>query len=342
MLPDDFDSASVNDAAADWFVRRRDGLPPEAEAAYQVWVGADPRHSAAMAELHATWKAVSFPARAGRAREAAGVLDRRSAVRQRRPYAMAAVGLAAAAALVLALLPPGSSTNGVRPEPAVAVRPNLTTLPDGSTVELNRDAEFTADFTPARRSIRLVRGEAFFSVAKDAARPFVVSAGGIEVRAVGTAFAVRSGIAGVGVLVTEGRVAVESGSRGAPEDGGIGEPPPSTHAIYLDAGRSIALANERVGTAPPAVKPISAEEIGAALAWRGERLEFSRMPLSDVVVLFNRRNRVQLSVSDRATAAIPISGIFWAGDSEGFVRLLESGLAVRSQRAADTIHLSGR
>jgi len=341
MHSEDFDSASIKEAAADWFVRRRDGLSPEAEKAYQAWVGADPRHEAAMAELRATWEAVSFPARAGRGREAAVVLDRWAAAR-RRPYVLATAGLAVAAALAFGFLQPYSRMNALRPATAVAVRPNITTLPDGSTVELNKDAEFTADFTPDRRNIRLVRGEAFFSVTKDATRPFIVSAGGTEVRAVGTAFAVRSDPQGVGVLVTEGRVAVAPVSPSAPKDGETAAPPPSIHPIYLDAGRSVALTHERIGDGPPRLKPVSASEIGAALAWRSKRMEFSRMPLSEVAALFNAQNRVQLSISDRATALVPISGIFWLDDPEGFVRLLESGLGVHSKRAADNIFLSSR
>ena len=341
MHSEDFDSASIKEAAADWFVRRRDGLSPEAETAYQAWARADPRHEAAMAELRATWEAVSFPAGAGRGQEAAGVLDQWAAAR-RRSYVLATAGLAVAAALVFAFLPLGSPTKVVRPAAAVAVRPNITTLSDGSTVELNKDAEIASDFTRTRRSVRLIRGEAFFSVTKDATRPFVVSAGGVEVRAVGTAFAVRSGTDGVGVLVTEGRVAVASAAPSVPQDVRAGEPLPPPQPVYLDAGRSVALTHERFSDTPPPVKPVSAEEIGASLAWRGERLESSRMPLSDVAILFNQRNRVQLSISDRAAASIPISGIFWADDPEGFARLLESGLAVRTRRAENIIFLTSR
>jgi transmembrane sensor len=343
MHSDDSDFAAINEAAADWFVRRRDGLPPEAEARYQAWIGADPRHAAAIGELQAAWVAVNFPATVGRGQEAGKTLDRREVFRQRRPFLVATAGLAAAAALVFAFLPQGSLTNVLRPAAAVAVRPNITTLPDGSSVELNKGAEFAFDFTPVRRNIRLLHGEAYFSVAKDAARPFIVSAAGIEIRAVGTAFAVRADPRGVGVLVTEGRVAIQStGSDMAKPAAGGSLPALPTQPIFLDAGRSVALTTERFSEPPPFVKPVSAEEIGAALAWRGERLEFTRMPLSEVVVLFNKRNRIQLSVSDRAAATIPISGIFWADDSEGFVQLLESGMVVRSERSVDRIILSSR
>ena len=224
----DFESSSIEETAADWFVRRRDGLTPEAEREYQAWVGADPRHAAAMAEFHAAWEVVSFPAAVNRDQEAARVLDRWAAAQRRRPYLIAAAGVAAAAALFFAFLPLSSPPKAAFSAVAAVVRPNLETLPDGSTVELNAGAEIAVNFTPERRSVRLVRGEAFFSVTKDATRPFVVSASGVEVRAVGTAFAVRCDTEGVGVLVTEGRVAVEPVVPSVPNGSGIGEPPPPT------------------------------------------------------------------------------------------------------------------
>jgi ferric-dicitrate binding protein FerR (iron transport regulator) len=91
----------------------------------------------------------------------------------------------------------------------VVRRPDVQKLPDGTRVELNAGTEFVVEFTPGVRAVRLVRGEALFAVPKNPARPFVVGAGAVSVRAVGTAFAVRHGAAVVGVLVTEGRIAVE-------------------------------------------------------------------------------------------------------------------------------------
>ncbi|MBI5769610.1 MAG: FecR domain-containing protein [Verrucomicrobia bacterium] len=338
----DFESSSIEETAADWFVRRRDGLPREAEREYQAWVDADPRHAAAMAECHETWEVVRFPAAAKRDREAARVLDQWAATQRRRPYLIAAAGLAAAVVIVFTFLPLSFPPRAALPVVAVAVRPNVETLADGSTVELNAGAEIAVSFTPERRSVRLVRGEAFFSVTKDAARPFVVTARDVEVRAVGTAFAVRFDTDEVGVLVTEGRVAVEPVAQAAPKGSGTGELPSAAQPTYLDAGRRVAVAVDHSNVAPPAVKPLSAEEVGTALAWRDKRVEFSRMPLLDVAALFNTRNRVQLSISDGAAASIPISGIFWSDDPEGFVRLLESGLGVRSKRSADTIFLGSR
>jgi ferric-dicitrate binding protein FerR (iron transport regulator) len=88
--------------------------------------------------------------------------------------------------------------------------------PDGTTVELNGESQIAPNFTPAVRRVRLLRGEAHFIVTKDAARSFIVSVDGVEVRAVGAAFNVRRGSAAVEVLVTVCSVQVEGYVAGAP------------------------------------------------------------------------------------------------------------------------------
>jgi transmembrane sensor len=80
-------------------------------------------------------------------------------------------------------------------------------LPDGSLVELKEGSRIAVDFSAEQRQVRLV-GEAHFQVARDAARPFVVNAQGVMVRAVGTAFSVRVDSDEVQVLVTHGSVHV--------------------------------------------------------------------------------------------------------------------------------------
>lgn len=329
----------VDETAANWFARRRDGFSPADQAKFQAWLEADPRHAAAIADLQIVWDAVSVPVATHRADEAGRILDGWETARRRRRYAFATAGLAAAAALMVIFLP-NRVPHATAPAPiAFAVRPNIRTLPDGSTAELNANADIVVEFTPEKRAVRLIRGEALFAVMKNAACPFVVSAGGIEVRAVGTKFSVRVDLRQVGVLVTEGRVAVEDV---IPRDSTTTAPSPRPAPIYLSAGGKIAVAVGHPAATAPAVKPLSPEEISAALAWRGKRVEFSRMPLSDAVALFNRQNRMQLTVVDPAIGTMPISGIFWADDPEAFARLLESGLGVRVERLDSTLQLGGR
>src|SRR5690606_5730758 len=119
-----------------------------------------------------------------------------------------ATALLAAAAMVGFLFLPGTSLTSSTP-PSIALRPDRQILPDGSSAELNSGAQFALEFTPERRVVRLLRGEALFDVVKDPSRPFIVAAGQIKVQAVGTMFTVRHSVDEVAVLVTQGQVAVD-------------------------------------------------------------------------------------------------------------------------------------
>jgi transmembrane sensor len=187
----------------------------------------------------------------------------------------------------------------------------------------------------------LVRGEAHFAVAKHSARPFVVDAGAVAVRAVGTAFSVSLQSAEVSVLVTEGKVGVLA----PPPPVGAQRPPSAAESpTFLTAGQQAIVAlHPPVATTVPAatvrINDVTPAQIERALAWQGLRLEFQEMPLGDVVAEFNRYNRRKLSVRDRATAAIVVGGNFRADNSDAFVRLLESSFGVTARSEGDEIVL---
>lgn len=342
--------AALEQAAADWVARRDRGLNAAEEAELQRWVSDDPHHAAILAEVEGTWSAINQPRLSGRAsvflrqiRAGEIALGRE---RRRRLFMRAGGPLLAAAAVILVFISLQSFSHRTSSFRTVTLRPDRHDLPDGSFVELNTGAEITVNFSPTRRGIELVRGEALFTVAKDSSRPFVVNAGGVEVRAVGTAFTVRVEPSKVNILVTEGRVAVERASDGQsllrPGEPRATDPPssPAAEAPVLAAGERIVVP---VTESPPAVVPVaalSARDIAEALAWRQRRVEFTATRLADAVPLFNRENRLQLSIADSATGELRISGVFWTDDPAGFARLVASSLGVRAQRETeDTIRL---
>ncbi|HRG56163.1 MAG TPA: FecR domain-containing protein, partial [Lacunisphaera sp.] len=202
-------------------------------------------------------------------------------------------------------------------------------LPDGSVIELNRGAVVTEHFTAGERRVRLERGEAHFQVAKDAARPFFVEAGGVAVRAIGTAFNVRLDQASVEVLVTEGKVSVAASSA------------PGAEPVIPLMGM-----NERtvVSFAPAAPAPqvtlVPPAEIEARLAWQPRLLDFTSVPLPEIVAEFNRRNPVRLVLADDALRQLRLSATFRSDNVEGFVRLMESDFGMNvSWRDDDEIVL---
>jgi transmembrane sensor len=316
-------TAAVEADAAAWVARWDAGLTPEARAQFDVWLGEDPRHAAAWQELESAWRAFDEPRRSGDAGRMIGELANRQRRRQRRMMIGSATAALATAAVFVFVVHPfsteaGPATGG---EPAQSVRmalPERRLLADGSVVELNAGAQIEVQFSGAQRAVRFVQGEALFTVAKDAARPFIVNTGFAKVRAVGTAFAVGVRPHAVAVLVTEGTVAVE----GAPS-GGLA-------AVPVSSGNALLVPNSLSPDVPLRVESVPPEEIERRLAWRAPRLELSHTALSDVVAAFNRGNRVQLAIADPGLAGLRLSGVFRADRPEDFVRLLESHYGVRA------------
>ncbi len=190
-------------------------------------------------------------------------------------------------------------------------------MTDGSNVTLSSDSALRIDFTLQERRVELRHGEAYFEVAKDANRPFIVRAGTTQVTAVGTKFSVRRDGEAVRVVVTEGKVRVERDSRAALR-------PPVT---LVTAG-DIALGSETGLLVKPVPLP-QAEEI---LSWRSGYVVFHDTPLSEAVQEFNRYNIQKIVIEDPKIAELRIGGNFRATNVDGFVRLLESGLPIRATR----------
>ncbi|MEO6244999.1 MAG: FecR domain-containing protein [Opitutaceae bacterium] len=333
------------DQAAAWLARGDAGFTAAEQAAFDAWLAADRRHQMAVAELDAAWGALNRPRLIGQAAPiiaqlAARARTRRQARRTRFTYF---AGSLAAAALALAAFPFFSPDQKIAASAPLAgetivARPERQLLADGSVVQLNAGAEIVVAYSFDRREVTLLRGEAHFSVTKDPSRPFIVTASGVEARAVGTEFSVSVADAQVDVLVNEGRVAVARallGSTLRSPDGPV--PPPMP--IYAEAGTrvTVPLAGEATPPPPAAVEPA---ELARALAWRKHRVEFSGTPLGDAVALFNRSNTRQLTFADPALAQLRVSGVFWIDQPEGFARLLGTTFGLRhSNEDSDLIVL---
>lgn len=210
----------------------------------------------------------------------------------------------------------------------------LSTFPmaDGSRVTLNTDSRVRVSMNDRERRIELVQGEAYFEVAKDPKRPFVVTAAGKRVIAVGTQFAVRRQGEDIRVSVTEGIVrfvaspAVET--REAAEDVKLGS------GLLLAAGTVASAKNVGVVLEQ---KPV--DSIQEQLTWRTGVLTFHDTPLVEAVAEFNRYNQRQIFIEDPSIAAIEVGGVFRSTDLDPFIRLIEGGLALRVEREGDHIIL---
>lgn len=324
----------IEAAAAAWLSLRDRGMTAAETAEFVGWLQQDPRHAALFAELDAVWKDFDrLDAVPAHATPDADLLTPRARPRHHRTLVWTALGAAAVAILLLtvSLLRAPRHTA----ETAVGAFRKLD-LPDGSVAQLNTDSALETAFTATERRVRLVRGEVFFTVAKDPARPFIVTSGPVAVRAVGTAFNVRQRDTAVEILVAEGRVRVDDAhaERSLLPSAAISATPNAEPPLLVAGERAtVALAatsaaRTTTDATAAAVEKISAAALQRALAWQERRLEFDAVPLAEVVREFNRYNRRQLVIADAPLAAKRFSGTFRTDGYPSLVRLLEADFGV--------------
>jgi transmembrane sensor len=225
------------------------------------------------------------------------------------------IGLAAAAAVAVWVLPSAPRAAETNVATAVGERRTLT-LEDGSRVDLNARTALVVELAEDERRVRLASGEAFFEVAKDAGRPFVVETPAGSVRVTGTAFNVRSDRpASLDVTVLEGSVVLRSATGNQ-----------QTGPISLAAGDRCT-ADER-GIAR---STLSKGELENILAWRAGYIVFDGVPLSQALSHFAQYHGKGITASPGA-ANLRLGGRFSLDDLEGFFTALEEVLPVRVSR----------
>lgn len=217
----------------------------------------------------------------------------------------------------------------------------LATVPvgEGSRIILNTNTKLTLDVTATERGVNLQQGEAFFEVAKDPSRPFVVHAKGKRVVAVGTRFSVRVKDEGVLVVVTEGKVRVDDAAPllklPASSDGGAGAVVEHEDQPLLLPG-AVALASEH----GLSLEQHSVADVEQTLRWRTGFVVLRKTRLADAVAEFNRYNSRQLVIDDPSLGDIMVGGNFQSNNIDGFVRLLQQGFGVRARARGEEIVLS--
>ena len=197
-------------------------------------------------------------------------------------------------------------------------------LEDGTTIVLNTGTELRVELTEQLREVRLLKGEALFNVASDAARPFRVLSDRVVAQAIGTSFVVRRKAGQTVVTVIEGQVAVASRS-GGDEFPSVELP---RESLRLTAGVRARVADDAIETAP-VVNPV------AATAWRTGRLIFDGETLAEAAAEFNRYNQVQIVVEDSQLAGERLSGVFDAHQPRSLVLFLERSGAIEPAVVAD-------
>jgi len=195
-------------------------------------------------------------------------------------------------------------------------------LPDGSVASVNTDSRIAVTVSERRRQVNLENGEAWFQVAADKTRPFVVETGDIRVQAVGTAFSVRKRAAGADVIVTEGVVEAWVVGRAG-------------HRKRISAGSKGIL-----GDANQAIEVLSPSGgVDRELAWRSGEFVLNGESLDYAASELNRYNARKLVIEDRDLGQEQLVGYFRTDQPERFARAVAGMVGARVEIDGDTIRL---
>ena len=292
----------IEDEAALWFAQLQDEeADDDVRAGCAAWLEADERHRVAWMNLQRLWSGVG-PLSDGRlgndtASRVAVPLPRAEG---RAPPALSAsrlgssfMAVAMSAAVLLAgflwlAVPTSAWPPWADYRTSVGERRDVV-LADGSRVSLDGSTALTLKYSDAERVIGLERGRAYFQVAPNRNRPFIVRVGHEEVRAIGTAFDVNLSGNNVVVAVSEGHVKVRHGSAGQPE-----------HDLL--AGQQL-----RIGEEALTFDRVAPQDVDA---WRAGRLVFQNAPLDEVLGSIQRYRDGRMYVSDRALGSRRFTGVF--------------------------------
>jgi transmembrane sensor len=311
------------EAAAYWHGVFEDGEPAAGQRErFEEWLAADPRHRAAYASVEYAWAGMA----------SAGVEDRILSMRRealaapRNPRAgwlragAAAASIVGAVAVVVGIIvlrgPLGGHPGASEFATHVGERSSIT-LSDGSTVVLDTASRIKVAFDTKVRRVRLLAGQAWFEIAKNQIRPFVVEAGDRMVTAHGTAFDVRlEGNDRIRVTLVEGRVSVE-----ALNGGGAG-------SAILTERQDLLPGDQLIVTA---TRPITKHKVDVAKAtsWREGRIVFDNDTLANAVAEVNRYSIKKIVVADPHLASLRMSGVFIAGHSDSFLETVTGNFPIK-------------
>ena len=326
--------------ATTWFLRRdASGLSRADAEAFDAWLAQSPEHQETYDAVESFWSATSelerHPGFEATRRWAIASADRGRRARQAFVGGLVAVCIGlGGVAFYLESGPKPLATQSF--QTAVGQRATIT-LPDGSQLTLNTDTVLRTKADADRRLVYLDRGQAFFRVAKDSRRPFVVTAAGRTVTAIGTAFDVRVDRGALKVTLVEGKVRVESAKPAAIPQGkrpalSAARPPAAPMVTDMPAGSQLVAPDD-------ADWRLTRTDVDRETSWLKGQLVFDAVALSTIVEELNRYSTRKM-VLDERLAQRKLSGNFAPGDVHGFSRALRTaGVADLREESDGNVHI---
>jgi transmembrane sensor len=277
----------------------------QTQAAFDEWLAADARHERAYLRALRTYEAAG----ALKAVFAQEIRRDRRITLSRGLWIAGGLTIAAACALFFVWSNPIAPATPTRFATAPAQSATIG-LEDGSRVSLGPETALQVAFTRKRRAVQLGGGEAFFSVAKDASRPFIIDVAGASVEVLGTTFEVKvvCGAVRVGVATGVVRLRRRSGSR----------------AIEIPAGRAVEL-----GVDGAFSELVAARDIGA---WRSGILSYDNASVCEIISDANRAGGDVIRLADPSLAELRITASYPVEQRGAMLASLESALPITIER----------
>lgn len=333
--------------AVNWFVRRDAGALSASEAAdFDAWLEADAFNRTAYRKVEGLWSSfdgVSMPTAPGLYGVEGGSVRGEPHPESKPPGdpvphrhrrllwhgtgAKALTGLAAGLALLLAGLLADVPLRLQADALTLAGETKVLVLPDGSTATLNTASAIAIDYGPDERRIRLLSGEAEFTVAEDESRPFRVQSNSGISQALGTVFVVRRHDDETTVTVLESRVAVGLGAGG-------GDDP--AEQVVLKRDEQVAY------TAAYGIGDIRTVDRSVVTAWKRGKLIFAEATLGDVIAELNRYHSGRIIIGSSELRDMRVNGVFETDDPVAVVNALRSSLGLRSSQLSNLLILLHR
>lgn len=319
------DVDSINNQAREWFTLMQSGsVTVHERTALNQWLAEHPEHERAYASYEALWAdlgQLKYSAEYNKLRAAQNSLLARCWAAITRPFQTQpqiswAVSFASILSIAVMFVWQSSSPVQTIDYATALGETKAITLEDGSKITLGAKTKIHSWISKSERHVDILEGQAFFVVAKNPQKPFIVLAGNTRVRVVGTQFDVRLGLDRTRVAVLEGIVAVSDNEN-------------STTQVTLTAGQQTAqLPNRKLD----AVQRISQTELES---WRNGKLIYLRASLADVVADVNRYRQGSISLESAQLADLKVTAAVSTNQIDSLTDLLEKTLPIQIEKNAD-------
>ena len=306
--------SSLEDEALAWVVRLHSGHASEQDhRACEAWKNVSPSHRQAFREALTLWEEIGAVGTTRRLlSQNIHQADSRSRGRlhRLRKWSLVACILVAIGGFFWESLHFQLRLQTAQHRTAVGQQEQIV-LQDGSQLMLNTDTALDVVFSPERREVHLLKGEAAFVVAPDSTRSFTVRSQGTDTTALGTKFVVQTRNDFVTVTVLEHAVQVSSQNQ------------PTASYEVLREGQQISYSTD-AGWSP--TRSVDANQM---FAWQRGKMIFQAQPLGTVVADLNRYRHGHIFILNPSLRTLPVTGVFEIDDPDGALRIIEQTLAIR-------------